>query len=135
MLLWTSTQEQTTRSKEGVAGPRGESHRRRRWNGQASCPLKQRAKRLAAMSQAEAITLITQIRSRLAPIAERLLDIEARLAAAKADVEQPTRVSLREFTSRLLGTREPSTAKNGMVVRRTIGDQNGHPTTQVQNLQ
>jgi hypothetical protein len=38
----------------------------------------------------EAIASLTQIRSRLAPITERLLDIEARLAAAKAaDIEWP----------------------------------------------
>jgi hypothetical protein len=37
------------------------------------------------MSQVEeAIARLMQIRSRLAPITERLLDIEARLAAAKA---------------------------------------------------
>jgi hypothetical protein len=89
------------------------------------------------MSEAEAITRITQIRSRLAPITERLLDIEARLAAAKvADIERPARVSLREFTSRLLDRPEPSTAKNGMVVRRTIADQiGGHPIRQVQSRQ
>jgi hypothetical protein len=51
----------------------------------------------------EAIASLTQIRSRLAPITELLLDIEARLAAAKAaDIERPAKVSLREFTSNLL---------------------------------
>jgi hypothetical protein len=89
------------------------------------------------MSRAEAITCITQIRSRLAPIKERLLDIEARLAAAKvADIERQARVSLREFTSRLLDKLGPSTANYGKVVRRTIGDQrDGHPTRQVQTRQ
>ena len=57
------------------------------------------------MSQVEeAIARLMQIRSRLAPITERLLDIEARLAAAKAtDIERPAKISLREFTSNLLG--------------------------------
>jgi hypothetical protein len=45
----------------------------------------------------EAIASLTQIRSRLAPITERLLDIEARLAAAKAaNIERPAAVSLRD---------------------------------------
>ena len=57
------------------------------------------------MSQAEeAIARLTQVRGRLVPITERLLDIEARLAAAKAtDIERPAKISLREFTSNLLG--------------------------------
>jgi hypothetical protein len=56
------------------------------------------------MSHAEeAIARLTEIRCRLMPIAGRLLDIEARLAAAKAaEIERPTKVSLREFTSDLL---------------------------------
>lgn len=55
----------------------------------------------------EAIARLTQVRSRLAPITERLLDIEARLAAAKAtDNERPAKISLREFTSNLLGETE-----------------------------
>jgi hypothetical protein len=57
------------------------------------------------MSQVEeAIARLTQVRGRLVPITERLLDIEARLAAAKAtDIERPAKISLREFTSNLLG--------------------------------
>jgi hypothetical protein len=60
------------------------------------------------MTQAEeAITRITQIRSRLGPIRERLLVIEARLAEAKAaDIERPARISLREFTSNLLDQKQ-----------------------------
>jgi hypothetical protein len=56
------------------------------------------------MSQAEeVIARLTQVRSRLAPITERLLDIEARLAAAKAtDIKRLAKISLREFTSNLL---------------------------------
>lgn len=56
------------------------------------------------MSQVEeAITRITQIRSRLAPITKRLSDIEDRLAVAKAaDIERPAKLSLREFSSNLL---------------------------------
>ena len=55
----------------------------------------------------EAIARLTQVRGRLAPITERLLDIEARLAAAKAtDIERPAKISLREFTSNLLGETE-----------------------------
>ena len=74
----------------------------------------------------EAIASLTQIRSRLAPITERLLDIEARLAAAKAaDIERPAKVSLREFTSNLLNQTEhhsPRTIKiekYGMAVRQS----------------
>jgi hypothetical protein len=57
------------------------------------------------MSQAEeVIARLSQVRSRLAPVTECLLDIEARLAAAKAtDIERPTKISLREFTSNWLG--------------------------------
>jgi hypothetical protein len=57
------------------------------------------------MSQAEeVIARLTQVRDRLAPITERLLDIEARLTAAKAtDIKRPAKISLREFTSNLLG--------------------------------
>jgi hypothetical protein len=60
------------------------------------------------MSQAEEVVArLSQVRSRLAPITERLLDIEARLAAAKAiDIERPAKISLREFTSNLLGETE-----------------------------
>ena len=56
------------------------------------------------MSQVEeAIAYLTQVRNRLAPITQRLLDIEARLAAAKAtDIERSAKISLREFTSNLL---------------------------------
>ena len=56
------------------------------------------------MSQVEeAAARLTQARNELAPITERLLDIEVRLVAAKAaDNERPAKVSLREFTSNLL---------------------------------
>jgi hypothetical protein len=38
------------------------------------------------------------------PITERLLDIETRLTAAKpTDIERPVKISLREFSSKLLG--------------------------------
>jgi hypothetical protein len=62
------------------------------------------AKRPIAMSQVEeAAARLTQARNELAPITERLLDIEVRLVAAKAaDIERPAKVSLREFTSNLL---------------------------------
>ena len=77
------------------------------------------------MSQVEeAIARITQIRSQLAPITERLSAIEARLAAAKAaDIERPAKISLREFTSNLLAQKQqysPWTImveKYGMAVR------------------
>jgi hypothetical protein len=52
----------------------------------------------------DAIARLLQIRGRLAPITERLLDIETRLTAAKpTDVERPAKISLREFSSKLLG--------------------------------
>jgi hypothetical protein len=52
----------------------------------------------------DAIARLLQIRRRLAPITERLLDIETRLTAAKpADIERPVKISLREFSSKLLG--------------------------------
>jgi hypothetical protein len=68
-------------------------------------PVRTEAKRLIAMSQVEeAIARLTHAHSRLAPITERLLDIEARLAVAKAtNIERPARTSLREFTSKLVG--------------------------------
>jgi hypothetical protein len=77
------------------------------------------------MSQVqETIARLTQIRSRLAPVTERLLDIEARLGAAKAaDMERPAKVSPREFTSNLLDQKQhhsPKTIKierYGMVAR------------------
>lgn len=50
----------------------------------------------------DALTRLEQIRDRLAPIAERLSDIEIRLAEAKVD-QGPTALTLREFTSNLLG--------------------------------
>ena len=71
----------------------------------------------------EAIARMTLIRSRLAPIAERLLAVEARLAVVKAaDIERPAKISLREFTSNLLAQkqqRSPWTMveKYGMAVR------------------
>jgi hypothetical protein len=56
------------------------------------------------MSQVEeAIARLTQACDELAPITERLLDIEVRLVAAKA-AERPAKVSLREFTWNLLDT-------------------------------
>jgi hypothetical protein len=55
------------------------------------------------MSKAdEAITQLMQIRDQLAPIAERLVDIEARMVTAKAVDHLPVKRSLREFTARLL---------------------------------
>jgi hypothetical protein len=62
------------------------------------------AKRRIAMSQVEEVAArLTQARNELAPITERLLDIEVRLVAAKAaDIERPAKVSLREFTLNLL---------------------------------
>jgi hypothetical protein len=67
-------------------------------------PVRTGAKRLIAMSQLEeAVARLTQARSKLAPITERILDIETRLAvAAAADIECPAKVSLRELTSNLL---------------------------------
>ena len=51
----------------------------------------------------DAIARLIQVRGRLAPVTERLLDIEARLAAAKAtDIARPAKISLREFSSNLL---------------------------------
>jgi hypothetical protein len=62
------------------------------------------AKRRIAMSQVEEMAArLTQARNELAPITERLLDIEVRLVAAKAaDIERAAKVSLREFTWNLL---------------------------------
>jgi len=55
------------------------------------------------MSQVEEVAArLTQARNELAPITERLLDIEVRLVAAKAADERPAKVSLREFTWNLL---------------------------------
>jgi hypothetical protein len=55
----------------------------------------------------EAVARLTQARSKLAPITERLLDIETRLAVVKAaDVERPAKVSLRAFTSNLLDQKQ-----------------------------
>jgi hypothetical protein len=49
------------------------------------------------MSQLEeAVARLTQARSKLAPITDRILDIETRLTvAAAADMERPAKVSLR----------------------------------------
>jgi hypothetical protein len=50
----------------------------------------------------DAIARLIQVRGRLAPITERLSDIEARLAAAKTtDISRPAKISLREFSSNL----------------------------------
>jgi hypothetical protein len=52
----------------------------------------------------EVISRLMQVHGLLAPITERLLDIEARLAAAKAcDIERPAKLSLRKYSSNLLG--------------------------------
>jgi hypothetical protein len=52
----------------------------------------------------DAIARLLQLRRRLAPITERLLDIETRLTAAKpTGIERPAKISLREFSSKLLG--------------------------------
>jgi lipid II:glycine glycyltransferase (peptidoglycan interpeptide bridge formation enzyme) len=81
------------------------------------------------MSQAEeVIARLTQVRSRLAPLTERLLDIEARLAAAKAtDIERSAKISLREFTSNLLSETQhhsrrtiTTVEKHGMAIRQAV---------------
>jgi hypothetical protein len=71
-------------------------------------PVRTGTKRLIAMSQLEeAVARLTQARSKLAPITERLLDIETRLAVAKAaDAKRSAKVSLREFTSNLLDQKQ-----------------------------
>jgi hypothetical protein len=52
----------------------------------------------------DAIARLIEIRRRLAPITERLLDIETALTAAKpTDIERAAKISLREFSSKLLG--------------------------------
>ena len=57
---------------------------------------------LETMSQlGEAVARLTQARSKLAPMTERLLDIKTRLAVVKAAVEPPAKFSLREFTFNL----------------------------------
>jgi hypothetical protein len=73
-------------------------------------PVKTGAKRLIAMSQIEeAVARLNQARGKLAPIIDRILDIETRLAvAAVADIERPAaKVSLREFTSNFLDQKQP----------------------------
>jgi hypothetical protein len=95
------------------------------WNGRAQCPLETGAKRLIAMTQLEeAVARLTLARSMLAPITERILDIETRLAVAKAaDIERLAKVLLREFTSNLLDQKQPRSPwtmmieKYGMAVR------------------
>jgi hypothetical protein len=56
----------------------------------------------------EVIVRLMEVRGRLAPITERLLDIETRLTAAKpTDIElDAKKISLREFSSKLLGETE-----------------------------
>jgi hypothetical protein len=78
------------------------------------------------MSQLEeAVACLTQARSKLAPITERLLDIETRLAVVKDALERPAKISLRAFTSNLFNQKQhysPSTImveKYGMAVRQT----------------
>jgi hypothetical protein len=60
---------------------------------------------IIAMSHVdEAVARLVQVRDRLVAITERLLDIESRLIAAKAfDIERPAKISLREFSSNLIG--------------------------------
>ena len=56
------------------------------------------------MSQVdELIAHLMQIRDRLAPLSERLLDIEARMVAARVVDQRPASISLREFTAHMLG--------------------------------
>ena len=51
----------------------------------------------------EASGTLAKIRDRLTQVAERLSDIENRLAAAKAvNIERPAKSTLREFTLHLL---------------------------------
>jgi hypothetical protein len=73
------------------------------------------------MSQLEeAVARLAQARSKLAPITERLLDIETRLAVVKDAVERPAKISLRAFTSNQKQHYSPSTImveKYGMAVR------------------
>jgi hypothetical protein len=88
-------------------------------------PVRTGVMRLIAMSQLEeTVARLTQARSKLAPITERILDIETRLAVAKAaEIEGPAKVSLREFTSNLLDQKQPHSPwtimieKYGMAVR------------------
>ena len=63
------------------------------------------------MSQLEeAVARLTQARSKLAPIADRISDIETMLAVAAAvDTERPSakKISLREFTLNFLNQNQP----------------------------
>jgi hypothetical protein len=74
-------------------------------------PVRTGARRLIAMSQLEeAVARLTQARSKLAPIADRILDIETMLAVTAAvDTERPSakKISLREFTSNFLNQNQP----------------------------
>jgi hypothetical protein len=72
------------------------------------------------MSQVEeAAARLRQARNEIALITERLLDIEVRLVAAKAaEIEQPTKISLRKFTSNLLDQRQHKTTKTDKYVSR-----------------
>jgi hypothetical protein len=75
------------------------------------------------MSQLEeAAARLTQARRKLAPVTERLLDIETRLAVVKAALERPAKISLRAFTSNLLNQEKHyshSTVMYGMAVRQS----------------
>jgi hypothetical protein len=63
------------------------------------------------MSRTEdALTRLEQIRDRLAPIAGRLSEIEIRMAEAKVN-QRHTAMTLREFTSNLLGQNSIHQAK------------------------
>ena len=66
------------------------------------------------MSQLEeAVARLTQARSKLAPIADRISDIETMLAVAAAvDTERPSakKISLREFTSNFLNQKSTTLA-------------------------
>jgi hypothetical protein len=72
------------------------------------------------MSQVEEVAArLTQARNELAPITERLLDIEVRLVAAKAaDIERPAKVLLREFTWNLLDSNTGFTQTSKSSTRR-----------------
>ena len=62
------------------------------------------------MSPEEANIRLRQIRGRLSPLTERLMDIEARMAAVRNVGQPPGQISLREFTSMLLDRKKQDTA-------------------------
>jgi hypothetical protein len=55
----------------------------------------------------ETIGRLMKIRAQLTPLTERLLDIEARMEAAKEADHRPVGMSLRDFTAQLLGRETP----------------------------